>query len=335
MARPTKEGLEYFPLEIGIESDDKLLVVIGKFGTLGFGIIVRLMAEIYKNGYYYPWTEREHYTFSSRISVDVKTVLDVVSECIKWGFFHQKLYEDHGILTSAGFQKRYLTATYRRAKNSILSEYLLLVSDSKNSVIDDKKPVIDDKPPSKSTQSKVKESKGKESKNKEPKKSSPRQLKTYAEDSTFYKMAVYLFEKVKVNAEEAKVAHLLRDSDMQSWANDCRLLLEKDKVDKDTARKVIDWATEDDFWKTNILSAAKLREKFVRLAMEMDKAKKNAQVIPINSGNRSGRSNKPIVQGILPDAGNVERLSEDDLKRAREMAAKLDERLNRTGSTDV
>lgn len=86
MVRPTKEGLEYFPIDIGIENDDKLLAVIGKFGTLGFGIIVRLMAEIYKNGYYYPWTEREHYTFSSRISVDVNTILAVVSECIKWVF---------------------------------------------------------------------------------------------------------------------------------------------------------------------------------------------------------------------------------------------------------
>lgn len=269
MARPTKEGLEYFPIDIGIEGDDKLVVVIGKHGTLGFGIVVRLMAEIYKNGYFYSWTEREHYTFSNRINVDINVVLSVVSECIKWGFFHQKLYDDYNILTSAGFQKRYLTATYRRAKNGILPEYLLIVSDDKKEVIDNKNPVIEGNMSAESTQSKVKESKRKKSKNIESKKPLSRQPKTYAEDSLYFKMASYLYQLIMNYAESLNVGHLVRGANIQSWADDCRKIVELDKRDKDEVRKVMMWTTNHSFWQKNVLSPSKLRDQYERLCIEM------------------------------------------------------------------
>jgi len=329
VARPTKEGLEYFPIDVGIADDDKLVVVIGKFGTLGFGIIVRLMTEVYKNGYFYPWTEREHYTFSNRISVDINTVLSVVSECIKWGFFHQKLYEDYGILTSAGFQKRYLTATYRRAKNSILPEYLLIVSDDKNEIIDDKKPVIDINMSAESTQSKVKESKVNKSKEKE-KKPSPRQPKTYAEDTLYFKMASYLHQLIMNYAESLSVGHLVHNANLQTWADDCRKIIELDKRDKDEVRKVMMWTANHAFWQKQILSASTLRAKYERLCIEMaadDKKNTNSQVIPLDgtAGRRQGKSGKPQIPVVERSA---ERLSDEELAAAREMAKRLDERFN-------
>lgn len=126
MARPLKEGLDYFPLDVDIDQDDKLVVVIGKYGMQGFGIIIRLMAEIYKNSYFYPWTEKEHYVFSNRVNVDINTVTDVVNECMKWGFFDRKLYESFSILTSRGFQSRYISASKRRKNIVFVREYTLI-----------------------------------------------------------------------------------------------------------------------------------------------------------------------------------------------------------------
>lgn len=171
MARPFKEGLDYFPVDVDIDGDDKLVVVIGKFGTLGFGIVVRLMMEIYKNGYFYNWTEREQYAFSNRINVDINTVSHVVTECIKWGFFHQKLFEEHTVLTSHGFQKRYLMAISRRVNNEILPEYNLIPADDstkKVAVSADIKPVIADIVDTLSTQSKKKVNKSKVNKKSKP-----------------------------------------------------------------------------------------------------------------------------------------------------------------------
>lgn len=44
-----------------------------------------------------------------------------------------------------------------------------------------------------------------------------------------------------------------------------RLLLEKDGYDKQQVAWMIQWATSDEFWRTNILSMSKLREKFDQL----------------------------------------------------------------------
>lgn len=44
-----------------------------------------------------------------------------------------------------------------------------------------------------------------------------------------------------------------------------RLLIDRDKHDPQEIREVIDWATSDQFWRSNILSMAKLRDKFDQL----------------------------------------------------------------------
>lgn len=91
----------------------------------------------------------------------------------------------------------------------------------------------------------------------------------YSEDNTYYKMAVYFLELVKKVAEEAGVEHLIAKVNLQTWADDFRKLIELDKVDKRLAKEVMDWVTKDPFWKTNVLSAKKLREKFTDLAIKM------------------------------------------------------------------
>lgn len=93
---------------------------------------------------------------------------------------------------------------------------------------------------------------------------------TYSEDDQYYKMAAYLHVKIKEMAEDIGFNHAsIAKADLQKWANDFRLLVERDGVtDKRLIKEVIDWATADEFWQKNILSAAKLRKQFSRLALE-------------------------------------------------------------------
>ncbi|MFD2334746.1 DUF4373 domain-containing protein [Cohnella sp. GCM10020058] len=136
MARPIKEGLDYFPLDVDIDQDDKLIVPIGKHGTLGFGIVIRLMMAIYKNGYFYFWGEKEQYAFANRVSVDINTINEVVNECLKWGFFHQDTFDKHGVLTSRGFQNRYIGGSKRRKSITFIKEYTLIdLNDAAQKVI--------------------------------------------------------------------------------------------------------------------------------------------------------------------------------------------------------
>jgi hypothetical protein len=181
LARPKKEGLDYFPLDIGLDQDDKLVVPIAKYGMQGLGVIIKIMSEIYKNGYYYPWGEREQYVFANRVNVDINTIIGLVNECIKWGFFNQELYEKHQILTSKGFQSRYLEAAKRRKEITMIDTYVLVDLEKMSeklglriSVVNSEETVVNvyinpsksDVTDTENTQSKVKESK-EESKEKE------------------------------------------------------------------------------------------------------------------------------------------------------------------------
>ncbi|PIC80524.1 hypothetical protein CSV75_01655 [Sporosarcina sp. P18a] len=104
-----------------------------------------------------------------------------------------------------------------------------------------------------------------------------RQTQKYDEDNTYFKMAIYFHKRVSQVANDAGIAHLIKKSNMQTWADDMRKLVEIDMVDKQLARKVMDWVTEDSFWRTNVLSAKKLREKFMDLAIKMNAEKQPMQ----------------------------------------------------------
>ena len=110
------------------------------------------------------------------------------------------------------------------------------------------------------------------------KKKNTRQHKMYAEDSTYFKMAKYFYEKVSAVAEAEGLKHLTIKADLQKWADEFRKLVELDGLkDKHLIKDVMDWVTTDDFWKTNILSAKKFRQKFGELALKMRVARKPRQ----------------------------------------------------------
>lgn len=160
MARPLKVGIDYFPTDVDIDQDDKVVMVKNKYGLIGMGTVMMLLARVYKTGYYYNWTEREQELFAGHFGAEVNVINNIVNECIKWGFFDRNKLEQHNVLTSKGIQKRYLLAVERRKDKGIIEEYWLIegVNVNNNSVNEDNKPVN----ASKSTQSKVKESKVKE-----------------------------------------------------------------------------------------------------------------------------------------------------------------------------
>jgi hypothetical protein len=53
-----------------------------------------------------------------------------------------------------------------------------------------------------------------------------------------------------------------------SWRREARLLLDKDDRTEDEIHTLIDWCQDDSFWRSNILSLPKLREKFDQLSLK-------------------------------------------------------------------
>jgi hypothetical protein len=89
-------------------------------------------------------------------------------------------------------------------------------------------------------------------------------------------MAQQLFSLILENHENAK------KPDFDKWADDFRLMRERDKRTEEQLRYLIDWSQSNDFWKGNILSPAKLRKHFDSLAIkvkeEIKKKNKTAQM---------------------------------------------------------
>lgn len=113
MARPLKQGLDYFPLDT-IWSD-KVKFVRAEFGIAGIGILVSLWQKIYRDkGYYTPWNDDVALLFASDIGAGFLVVSEVVECCLRRDIFSRAKYAECGVLTSAGIQNRYLAATKRR-----------------------------------------------------------------------------------------------------------------------------------------------------------------------------------------------------------------------------
>ncbi|MFD9627712.1 DUF4373 domain-containing protein [Peribacillus muralis] len=126
MARPKKEGLDYFPLDVDMDQDDKIALIEAKHGITGFGITLKLLMKIYKEGYFYRWTEREQLLFSRRINVNINTVQEIVNDCINWGLFDLEIFDKHKVLTSKGIQTRYIEAIVRRKYVTLHEDFLLI-----------------------------------------------------------------------------------------------------------------------------------------------------------------------------------------------------------------
>jgi hypothetical protein len=125
MARPQKEGIDYFPLSC--QFDDSVKLIQAEFGLVGLGILIRLWQKIYGGrGYYTAWDSDVALVFSSECGVGASVVREVVSACLRRGIFDKSMHDQYGILTSEGIQERYAEATERRSSQKIDFRYLLI-----------------------------------------------------------------------------------------------------------------------------------------------------------------------------------------------------------------
>ncbi|WP_256243594.1 Replication protein O [Bacillus sp. V3B] len=94
--------------------------------------------------------------------------------------------------------------------------------------------------------------------------------KTYDEESVPYQLSLRLLHNIRKNNEAFK------EPDLQKWSNDIRLMMDRDNRTKEQIAYLIDWCQQDSFWKSNILSPAKLRKQFDQLVIKAEKGKKKS-----------------------------------------------------------
>lgn len=115
MARPVKEGLDYFPFDVDFATNEKTEAITGEFGPKGVLIFIYLLAAIYRKGYYLEWTELAKNQLVNRVSGATGELVGlVVKRLIEYGTFNKDLFLSDNVLTSQRIQETFTDATKRR-----------------------------------------------------------------------------------------------------------------------------------------------------------------------------------------------------------------------------
>lgn len=156
MARPRKDGLDYYPMDVNFLGDIKVKKVIRSHGIQAVAVILHLLGTVYRdNGYYATYDDDILFITADELNLEESYVKSVVEKLLEVDFFNREQAEKNKVLTSIGIQERYRKATERRISVDINPSLCI------------QKPRSTGENAYKSTQSKVKESKVKESKVKE------------------------------------------------------------------------------------------------------------------------------------------------------------------------
>ncbi|EOS7997974.1 DUF4373 domain-containing protein [Enterococcus hirae] len=126
MARPYKQGVDYYSLDVDFLKDIKYRKIRRSCGSQTCEILLCLLGYIYGDmGYFLRWDEDSAFLVADDVGAKEGLVEEVVSKAIQVGFFNREKYEKYQILTSNGIQKRYKLMTSKRKEVSIKKEYLV------------------------------------------------------------------------------------------------------------------------------------------------------------------------------------------------------------------
>ena len=135
MARPVKEGLDYFPLDVDFAVNDKTEAIMGEFGPKGVLFMIYLLSAVYQNGYYLQWNKLKQMQLANRIEgVSPELANQIVNRLIAYGTFSEELFNSAKVLTSQRIQETYEDATKRR-KSQKPNKYWINVDINKDTSV--------------------------------------------------------------------------------------------------------------------------------------------------------------------------------------------------------
>lgn len=140
MARPLKQGLDYFPLDTDFLSDRKIRKIINACGPNSVAILICLLCNIYKDkGYYILWDKEMPFDIADIVGVSEGAVSEVVRKALQVELFDNNLYNKFHILSSSAIQNRFKSCTAKRKDVVVNSDFWVIdvdnrVNDVNNSV---------------------------------------------------------------------------------------------------------------------------------------------------------------------------------------------------------
>ena len=276
MARPEKNTVEYFPHYVN--SGKTLYTLEKRYGNDGYAFLFKVLETLGKSeNHFIDCRNPADWEFLLAIT-NVKEVIaeEMMQLLTKLGTFDEELWS-HRIIFSPSFIEN-IKSVYERRKRNCLQKLDLCKQLSIKCI---QKPRSADINANQSTQSIVKESIVKESKvkNKTPK-------KIFGDSCFEFQISKSFLEK---NSDKAQIRFLVEkqgaEKILQDWADEVRKLKEIDGYTEKQIAFVFDYTAQHDFWKEQIFSVKKFRQKnkagvpyFVVIVDEIRKQSQNSQI---------------------------------------------------------
>lgn len=118
LARPQKEGMDYFPHDTDATSDEKIEALMMLYGTKGYAFYFILLERIYRSpNFEIDISDAETIQILSRkMTITTEEFHQILNSAIKHRCFDREKYEKEGVLTSNGIKKRASIVTEKREK---------------------------------------------------------------------------------------------------------------------------------------------------------------------------------------------------------------------------
>lgn len=317
MARPMKNNLDYFSHDTDAVNDEKIELFRSAFGNDGYAFYFILLERIYRaDGAKLDLSKNIFIVgLANKIMVSVQKFNEMLETAFELEIFDLEVFQNEKVLTSKGIQKRFDKIMgerqKQRAKKSAKTDDNQEFSPVK---IDDNQefsPVktVGEMPQRKGNR-KEKEIKGDNNKKDISSDSNESNISVFSSD--IYTLNNKLIEKMKINNDKSKIP-----SNLDKWLNAIKLMIETDGYTFEQVEKMIEYSQGDEFWKANILSATKLREKAGTLVLQMNRGGSGAKHRNSSEGTHGENSKYPKFNAsVSPE--RIAELQERARKREEE-----------------
>ena len=108
MARISKPGLDYFPLDVNFLQDRKVRRISCRHHAAGIAALTSLLCLIYKEkGYYILWNKDTLFDIAQEACCEEEEMQAIIDDCLSVGLFDTYIYKEYGVLTSQAIQEQY------------------------------------------------------------------------------------------------------------------------------------------------------------------------------------------------------------------------------------
>ena len=136
MARISKPGLDYFPLDVNFLQDRKVRRISCRHHAAGIAALTSLLCLIYKEkGYYILWNKDTLFDIAQEACCGEEEMQAIIDDCLAVGLFDDLIYKEYGVLTSQAIQEQYhKIITDSRRKYKLPLEHFWIIKEESSEI---------------------------------------------------------------------------------------------------------------------------------------------------------------------------------------------------------